>query len=383
MQVNQTLAGANRSLSYAYTPDKLNRASVTENGTATNFNSPSRVNQYASVGTKAMTYDTSLNLQTYASWSYSYDAENRLLRASIDARGSSHAMTAIYDGLGRCLQRTVDGVTTTYVYDEWSAVNEFTSASTNNIIWNLFGPGGPDDIQMRVGDQLGTQFYHKDREGNVNFVTEGTTVREQYLYDAFGTPYNSTGTEITASSIGNRYLFTGREYFFSFGIYDYRHRVYHPKLGRFLQLDPKGFDAGDMNLFRYCDDDPVDRTDPTGLYTTSSLTSFGGGQWAWYNGGIEALALLERRLEQPAGNGGGGWGSGGTLKHGVHRSRKGAGARMEGDETSTDERSRNEQDHQSTRATRYRRRPRQNEGSSQWHRLQNRMEGPVESELGG
>ena len=53
VQVNQTLAGANRSLSYAYTPDKLNRASVTENGTATNFNSPSRVNQYASVGTKA------------------------------------------------------------------------------------------------------------------------------------------------------------------------------------------------------------------------------------------------------------------------------------------------------------------------------------------
>src|SRR5438270_737981 len=30
-------------------------------------------------------------------------------------------------------------------------------------------------------------------------------------------------------------------------------------------MDPTGFDAGDMNLFRYCDDDPVDRSDPTGL----------------------------------------------------------------------------------------------------------------------
>jgi len=38
-----------------------------------------------------------------------------------------------------------------------------------------------------------------------------------------------------------------------------------PELGRFLQIDPMGFDAGDMNLFRYCDDDPVDGTDPTGL----------------------------------------------------------------------------------------------------------------------
>jgi len=35
-------------------------------------------------------------------------------------------------------------------------------------------------------------------------------------------------------------------------------------------MDPTGFDAGDMNLFRYCDDDPVDRSDPTGLVSTGS-----------------------------------------------------------------------------------------------------------------
>ena len=46
---------------------------------------------------------------------------------------------------------------------------------------------------------------------------------------------------------------------------DFRHRIYAPTLGRFLQVDPIGFDAGDMNLFRYCGDDPVDRTDPLGL----------------------------------------------------------------------------------------------------------------------
>jgi hypothetical protein len=41
--------------------------------------------------------------------------------------------------------------------------------------------------------------------------------------------------------------------------------VYNPELGRFLQTDPTGFGAGDMNLFRYCGDDPVDGSDPTGL----------------------------------------------------------------------------------------------------------------------
>src|SRR5437016_9935202 len=61
-------------------------------------------------------------------------------------------------------------------------------------------------------------------------------------------------------------MFTGREWIAELGVYDYRNRYYHPALGRFLQTDPKGFDAGDMNLFRYVADDPVDLTDPTGLY---------------------------------------------------------------------------------------------------------------------
>jgi hypothetical protein len=40
-------------------------------------------------------------------------------------------------------------------------------------------------------------------------------------------------------------------------------------------MDPTGFDAGDMNLFRYCGDDPVDRSDPTGLFDTwGNLHSF-------------------------------------------------------------------------------------------------------------
>jgi hypothetical protein len=36
-------------------------------------------------------------------------------------------------------------------------------------------------------------------------------------------------------------------------------------LGRFMSEDPKQFDAGDYNLFRYCHNDPLDTTDPMGL----------------------------------------------------------------------------------------------------------------------
>jgi RHS repeat-associated protein len=130
---------------------------------------------------------------------------------------------------------------------------------------------------------------------------------EKYTYDAFGWPtvVSWTGTAWddahprTWSNYGNRFMFNGREFFAEMGVMDYRHRFYHPALGRFLQPDPTGFDAGDMNLFRYCGDDPVDGSDPTGLY--SSLTSFGGGDWVKGSDGLTA-SDWNHKHDQPAGN---------------------------------------------------------------------------------
>ena len=63
-----------------------------------------------------------------------------------------------------------------------------------------------------------------------------------------------------------RFLFTGREWLKDLKLYDYRNRMYQPELGRFLQPDPKHFTAGDYNLYRYCHNDPINRSDPMGLY---------------------------------------------------------------------------------------------------------------------
>jgi RHS repeat-associated protein len=120
-----------------------------------------------------------------------------------------------------------------------------------------------------------SHFPLPDRNGNTAFITgdivngAAPPIREQYRYDAFGAPTfkNAAGTDLTtqASAIGNRFLFTGREYNSLFGFYEYRARAYHPGLGRFMSEDPKGFDAGDYNFFRYCGNDPLDETDPMGL----------------------------------------------------------------------------------------------------------------------
>jgi RHS repeat-associated protein len=127
-------------------------------------------------------------------------------------------------------------------------------------------------------------YYQQDHEGSVTHLTDGSgNVIETYRYDAFGAP-TINGGALTASALGNRFMFTGREYAAKFGIYEYRARAYRPTLGRFMSEDPKLFvrraglgkapddwsfgnhpDEAEFNLFRYCGDDPIDWTDPMGL----------------------------------------------------------------------------------------------------------------------
>lgn len=88
-------------------------------------------------------------------------------------------------------------------------------------------------------------------------------VVEKYTYDAFGRVENGPGGAVcTFSHYGSRLLFQGWEYIGEVGVYDYRNRFYHLGVGRFLQKDPTGPDAGDMNLYRYCHNDPVNQADP-------------------------------------------------------------------------------------------------------------------------
>jgi RHS repeat-associated protein len=105
--------------------------------------------------------------------------------------------------------------------------------------------------------------------GNVAFlVYNNGVVLEKCSYDAFGRPKVTDpdgGHPRSFSYYAHGFLFQGREYIRELGVYDYRNRFYHPATGRFLQTDSTGFDAGDMNLFRYCHDDPVDGSDPMGL----------------------------------------------------------------------------------------------------------------------
>jgi RHS repeat-associated protein len=283
-----------RTVDYAYRPDMLNRQSVTDNGAVTNYASPSGMNQYGSVGSQAISYDDRFNVASYNGATFTYDAENRLVGGS---------MQAIYDGLGRCVKRTINGVTRFITYDDWNPIYEW-DASGNPVGANFYGAKA-DELIGRWDSSWGFLFFKQDRQGSVmEVLDQGGGIVEKYRYDAFGKPTISdwNGNGRTSSAIENRFMYTGREWIAELGIYDYRHRMYHPGLGRFLQTDPMGlqtegeklsagqkalyspggsapeaFSSSEMNLFRYCGDDPVDKSDPLGLLSII-IPGFGPGQ---------------------------------------------------------------------------------------------------------
>ena len=205
-----------------------------------------------------------------------------------------------YDPLGRCVKRWVSpssnfflGATYMY-YDGWSIIQEGDNVSSPT---RLYVQGNRvDELEVTfnvVTSQYG--FHQYDARGHCILTTDiSGNMMEEYDYDAWGKPHFYSGSswwswDLGYSEFGNRFLFTGREWLSDLGVYDYRNRLYHPELGRFLQPDPKEFAAGDYNLYRYCHNDPVNKNDPFGLdpvFVSSEEAAFA------YQGDLKDLAAF-------------------------------------------------------------------------------------------
>src|SRR5579885_3561833 len=200
-----------------------------------------------------------------------------------------HNVSYTFDDAGNPTKGVVDTGTTT-IYSS-NHRNQYDSVGTDSVSNGNFHE--MKSYQAITYCYINDALFDKvtDVRGNNYTLTYDappgqTPILEYYRYDVFGQPaiYGPDNQVRQASLYSNRFLFTGREYNANFGFYEYRARAYHPSLGRFMSEDPKLFvrraavakaagdwsfathpDEAELNLFRYCGNDPIDFTDPMGL----------------------------------------------------------------------------------------------------------------------
>jgi RHS repeat-associated protein len=131
-------------------------------------------------------------------------------------------------------------------------------------------------------------YYTTDANHDVTAVADGAgVVQERYVYDAYGNVTfrdeswallttggnNSSSTPGVSSAFDNQILYCGYRYdpetavavgtTFAAANYQVRGREYITQLSTFGSRDPV---QADINLYRYCTNNPVIHTDPSGLW---------------------------------------------------------------------------------------------------------------------
>jgi len=223
-------------------------------------------------------YDNNGNLTTRTNKAssitanYTYDSQNRLRQAVTEGGITA---TYRYDVMGRRIAKTVSGGeavpgfsgSVRYIYDNADAV---ALVNNSNAIGAIIthGPGVDEPLMIAAGGQR--YFLLSDGLGSVVAVADANgDIKERVAYQAYGKGLHinaQSGVQTEASQIpGNIYSYTGREYDAETGFYYYRARYYDADAGRFIQKDPIGFNGGDVNLYAYVGNNPINLMDPFGL----------------------------------------------------------------------------------------------------------------------
>ncbi len=204
--------------------------------------------------------------------SYRYDAAGRL--AEIANSAGTH--TFAYGASNQRLQVTEVGAwanTTLYAWDGGSVVAEFNGVGSG-MAWTksyvyLGGRLLATESALNT-NTTETKYHHPDRLGT-RLVTSATGA---VVSENIGLPFGNTisGESVTMQNSGSRKRFTSYDRSDTTKL-DYAvNRSYSPAQGRFTQVDPIGFSACNLehpqslNLYAYCGNDPINLTDPDGLF---------------------------------------------------------------------------------------------------------------------
>lgn len=185
-----------------------------------------------------------------------YDGENRMVSGKTSASGT---MSAEYDGEGHRVKRTVNNVTTVYVYDAMGGLAQEYGGGSNT-----------SGRQYLVPDHLGSTRLMLSNGGTVQSRTDyypfGQEIEADSTYRTAGLGYQS---KPAADADWQRVRFTGKQRDAETGLDYFETRYLSSAQGRFTSPDPllssgRPDQPQSWNRYSYVLNNPLKFTDPTG-----------------------------------------------------------------------------------------------------------------------
>ena len=268
----QELAGLNNSSTSVW-----QNVSVTTSGGGTNTG-----NVFVPTATESYGYDADGNQTNDGRWTFTWDAENRLVSMqalSSVPSGAKKKLDFSYDYQGRRTQKIVStwngsayvaASTNRFLYDGWNLMAELNGANgvIRSYLWGsdlsgaMQGVGGVGGLLAIKPTGTNTLFVAYDGNGNVAGLIEATTgtATGNFEYGPFGESIRLTPIANNQSPFRFSTKYTDDESDFLY----YGFRYYSPSTGRWLSRDPIE-ESGGKNLYGFIGNNPLKFVDYLGL----------------------------------------------------------------------------------------------------------------------
>ncbi|GEM_PF-1032108 len=226
-------------------------------------------------GQQRFTYGPGLRLVRAGEVKYSYDDQSRLVmkQDGLDVTTYEYhhsgqleqvnlpdgkRISYVIDPQGRRIAKSVNGkVSETYSWHDFTtlAVVEFEDGGSMEFVYDAEG----DPVAIRSNGEV--YFLASDQVGTIYMVAnEAGNEVKRIIRDSFGNIIVDTNERMNIP-LG----FASGLYDRDTGLVHFGHREYDPAGGRFIQPDPIGLEGGDVDVYGYCHDDPVNFVDRMGL----------------------------------------------------------------------------------------------------------------------
>ena len=235
-------------------------------------------------GTK-IEYDSSnpLNPRKYGSNTYQFEGR-RLVRWLYGGGYYDY----VYNDEGLRIKKTdYRGITWNYIYDGNKLIREKSINNTLDFLYDEY-----DNLYGFIKDNSEKYLYIRDQLQNIIGITDiNGKIVVKYSYDAWGAIKSIIDT--SSSGIGklNPFRFKGYYYDNESSMYYCKTRYYVPQWGRWLSpdsieyLNPESVNG--LNLYIYCENDPINRFDSSGHSWKSFWNSIG----SWFSEHWVELAI--------------------------------------------------------------------------------------------